>query len=160
MGKKLIAYFSASGVTARIARRLQEAVGGDLYEIRPAVPYTSADLDWRSNESRSSVEMRDPLCRPAMADTDAPVAEADTVYIGFPVWWYREPSIIDSFLTAYDFSGKTVIPFATSGASEIGAEAPKRMQEEAPQAKVLEGRRFSADASADELKAWADSLSL
>ena len=158
MSKILVAYFSASGVTAKVAKRLSEAVNGDLYEIKPKVPYTAADLDWTNKQSRSTVEMNDKSCRPALADTDATVTDADTVFVGYPVWWYREPSIIDSFLAAYDFSGKTVIPFATSGGSDIGAEAPVRMREIAPGAKVLDGRRFPADVSIEELNRWAEAL--
>ena len=158
MSKILVAYFSASGVTAKVAKRLSEAVDGDLYEIRPQVPYTAADLDWTDKQSRSTVEMNDKSCRPAMADADAPVAGADTVFVGYPVWWYREPSIIDSFLAAYDFGGKTIVPFATSGGSAIGSEAPARMREIAPGAKVLDGKRFPAGVSSEELKRWAETL--
>ncbi len=101
--KALVTYFSASGVTAKLAKRLAEAIHAPLYEIRPAVAYTRGDLDWTDKQSRSTLEMQDSDCRPALADTDAPVADADVIFIGFPVWWYREPSIIDSFLSAYDF---------------------------------------------------------
>lgn len=153
----LVAYFSASGVTAGVAKRLAEAIHAPLYEIRPAVPYTRADLDWTNRQSRSTLEMQDKSCRPALADTDAPAAEADTVFVGYPVWWYREPSIIDSFLAAYDFSGKKIVLFATSGSSDIGPEAPARAAE-ITGAKVLPGQRFSSDVTADELKAWAESL--
>ncbi len=153
--KALVTYFSASGVTARLAKRLAEAIGAPLYEIRPAVPYTKADLNWRSKQSRSSVEMQDKSCRPALADTDAPVADADLVFVGFPVWWYREPSVIDSFLEAYDFTGKKIVLFATSGSSGMGEEAPQRAAE-ISKAHVQPGKRFSANASADELKAWAE----
>ena len=108
--KKLVAYFSASGSTRRLADTLAAATGAALYEIRPAVPYGRGDLNWMDKKARSTVEMQDPNCRPAMADTEAPVADADVIFLGFPIWWYREPSIIDSFLDAYDFSGKTVVP--------------------------------------------------
>lgn len=153
--KALVAYFSASGVTAKIASRLAEAIGVPLYEIKPAVPYTSADLDWRNKQSRSSVEMRDKSCRPALADTSAPVADADVVFVGYPVWWYREPSIIDSFLSAYDFAGKKIVLFATSGSSGIGDEAPARAAEIA-KTTVSGAKRFVAGATAQELKAWAE----
>ncbi len=155
--KALVAYFSASGVTAKLAARLAEAVGAPLYEIRPAVPYTAADLDWRDRQSRSTLEMQDKSCRPALADTDAPVADADVVFVGYPVWWYREPSIVDSFLAAYDFAGKKVVLFATSGSSGIGEEAPARAAE-ITGAEVLPGKRFPADASRNALKAWAEAL--
>ncbi len=153
--KALVTYFSASGVTAGLAKRLAEAIDAPLYEIKPAVPYTQADLDWRNKQSRSTVEMLDKSCRPALADKDAPVAEADVVFVGYPVWWYREPSIIDSFLEAYDFTGKKVVLFATSGSSDIGKEAPARAAE-ITGTNVEPGKRFPADASAEELKVWAE----
>lgn len=152
--KALIAYFSASGVTARLAQRLAAAIGAPLYEIKPAVLYTKDDLDWRNKQSRSTLEMQDKNCRPALADTNAPVADADIIFVGYPVWWYREPSIIDSFLEAYDFTGKKIVLFATSGSSDIGSEAPARTAE-ITKAEVLSGKRFSANTSAEELKAWA-----
>ncbi len=155
--KALVTYFSASGVTAKLASRLAESIGAPLYEIKPAVPYTDADLDWRDKQSRSSLEMQDKSCRPALADTDAPVADAEVVFVGYPVWWYREPSIIDSFLESYDFSGKKIVLFATSGSSGIGKEAPARAAE-ITQAEVNPGRRFPADATGDELKAWAEKI--
>ncbi len=153
--KALVTYFSASGITAGLAKRLAEAVSAPLYEIRPAVPYSRADLDWTNKQSRSTVEMLDKSCRPALADTDAPVADADVIFVGYPVWWYREPSIIDSFLSAYDFSGRKIVLFATSGGSDIGAEAPARAAE-ITKATVVPGRRFPANATADELRAWAE----
>lgn len=156
----LVAYFSASGVTAKVAQKLAEATGSPVYEIKPKEPYTAADLDWRDKTSRSSVEMKDLSCRPAMADSDAGVAGADVVFVGFPVWWYREPSIIDSFLDAYDFKGKTIVPFATSGSSGIGDSA-KHMQDVVGKgATVLKGERFVADVSADELKEWVKTLGI
>ncbi|MGX8692628.1 MAG: flavodoxin [Clostridia bacterium] len=159
MSKKLVAYFSASGNTARLAHRLAAAADAELYEIRPAVPYARKDLNWMDKKSRSTMEMQDKTCRPALADADAPIADADAVFVGFPVWWYREPSIIDSFLEAYDFSGKTVVPFLTSGGSELG-EGQGRIEELAAGAKVLRGRRFSARASEKELRVWLESLGL
>ena len=155
--KALVAYFSASGVTAGLARRLADAIHAPVYEIKPAVPYTRADLDWRNKQSRSTIEMHDKSCRPALADTDAPVAEADVIFVGYPVWWYREPSIIDSFLSAYDFTGKKIVLFATSGSSDMGTEAPARAAE-ITKASVLPGKRFSGNASADELRAWVEAL--
>ena len=155
--KALVTYFSASGVTAKLAQRLADAIQAPLYEIRPAVPYTNADLDWTNRKSRSSVEMQDKNCRPALADTDAPVAEADVIFVGYPVWWYREPSVIDSFLEAYDFAGKKIVLFATSGGSGIGSEAPMRAAEISG-ATILPGKRFSSDVSGEELRAWAEAL--
>ena len=155
--KALVAYFSASGVTAGAAKRLAEAIHAEIYEIRPEVPYTAADLDWRNKKSRSTVEMSDKNCRPALADRDAPIAEADVVFVGYPIWWYREPSIIDSFLAAYDFAGKKIVPFATSGSSGMGTEAPARMRE-ITGAEVDDGKRFPRNASADTLKSWAENF--
>jgi len=153
----LVAYFSAGGVTARVARKLAEATGAVLYDICPAIPYTPADLDWTNAQSRSSVEMNDRECRPRMLDCGAPVAAMDMIFVGFPVWWYREPPIIDTFLETYDFSGKTIVPFATSGGSDIGEEAPRRMAEISG-AEVLPGKRFAPSVSKEQLKAWAESL--
>ena len=154
-----VTYFSASGSTARLAQTLAAAAEAKLYEIKPAVPYERKDLNWMDKKARSTVEMQDPNCRPALADTAAPVAEADVIFLGFPIWWYREPSIIDSFLEAYDFSGKTIVPFFTSGGSNLG-EGQRRIEALAKGAKVLSGKRFSAHASERELKAWIDSLQL
>ena len=147
MSKKLVAYFSASGSTAKLADNLAAAAGADLYEIKPAVPYVKGDLNWMDKKSRSTVEMQDKNCRPALADSSAPIAEADVIFLGFPIWWYREPSIIDSFLDAYDFSGKTIVPFFTSGGSQLG-EGQERIQSLAAGAKVMNGKRFSARANA------------
>ena len=152
----LVTYFSASGVTKALAERLADGVRGELYEIAPLVPYSDDDLNWMDKQSRSSLEMKDLSARPALKDHDAPIADYDVIFVGFPIWWYREPSIIDTFLEAYDFSGKTVIPFATSGSSGMG-KAPNRIAE-LSKAKVLGSRRFSAKASERELKDWVRSL--
>ena len=120
MSKKLVAYFSASGVTKNAAERLAKAVGADLFEIKPQVPYTNADLDWMNKKSRSSVEMSNPDSRPAIAETLSNMQDYDTVFVGFPIWWYVAPTIINTFLESYDFSGKTMVPFATSGSSGMG----------------------------------------
>ena len=156
---KLVAYFSASGRTARLANTLAAAADAELYEIKPSVPYERRDLNWMDKKARSTVEMQDPNCRPELADTAAPVAEADVVFLGFPIWWYREPSIIDSFLDAYDFTGKTVVPFFTSGGSQLG-EGQGRIGKLAKGAKVLPGKRFPARASENELRSWIDGLRL
>lgn len=118
--KSLVAYFSCSGVTKKTAELLSDVAGADLFEIRPEVPYTRADLDWMDKKSRSTVEMNDPSSRPAIADKVEHMEQYDTVYVGFPIWWYVAPTIINTFLESYDFSGKTVIPFATSGGSGMG----------------------------------------
>ena len=154
---KLVAYFSASGSTEKLAKTLAAAADAALYEIRPAMAYERRALNWMDKQSRSTLEMQDPNCRPALADTDAPVAGADVIFLGFPIWWYREPSIIDSFLDAYDFAGKTVVPFFTSGGSQLG-EGQGRIEKLAKGAKVLPGKRFSARASESELKRWIEAL--
>lgn len=158
MSKKLVAYFSASGVTAGLAKNLTEAAGADLYEIRPAVPYTNADLNWQDKNSRSSVEMNDKSFRPAIADTDANIADYDTIFVGFPIWWYVAPTIINTFLEAYDFSGKTIVLFATSGGSGMGNSAKELKTSVSDTAVIKNGKRFSASTSVDELKKWVDSL--
>ena len=157
MSKTLIAYFSAQGSTAKLAKTLAAATAAELYEIKPAVPYERRDLNWMDKKSRSTVEMQDKSCRPALEDTDAPVAEADVIFLGFPIWWYREPSIIDSFLDAYNWADKTVVPFFTSGGSDLG-EGQDRIETLAKGAKVLRGRRFSARASEAELKKWIETI--
>ena len=154
MSKKLVAYFSASGTTAKVAKKMAEAIGADLFEIKPEKPYSGADLNWQNKNSRSSVEMNDRSSRPAIAVKAVNMPQYDVVFVGFPVWWYREPSIIDTFMESYDFAGKTVIPFATSGGSGLGDSAAN-MQKLAKGAKVVNGKRFSGSASAEELKAWA-----
>lgn len=153
MGNVLVAYFSASGVTAGVAKKLADAAGADLYEIAPEQVYTKADLNWMDKESRSSVEMNDRSARPAIATKVENMDQYDTVFVGFPVWWYREPSIIDTFMEAYDFGGKTVVPFCTSGSSGIG-DTYKNLQELAPGATVVEGKRLAKGVSESDLSAW------
>ena len=152
MTKKLVAYFSASGVTAKTAKKLAEAAGADLYEIKPAVPYTSADLNWNDKQSRSSVEMGDRSSRPAIADSDANIAAYDVVYVGFPIWWYVAPTIVNTFLESYDFTGKKIVLFATSGGSGFG-KAAQGLQPSAPKATIVEGK---VNPSANDLKTLAD----
>ena len=154
MKKALVAYFSASGVTKQLAQRLAASVGADIFEIAPEVPYTKADLNWMDKKSRSTIEMQNTSCRPAIADTLDNMAEYEVVFVGFPIWWYREPSIIDTFMEAYDFTGKTVVPFATSGGSGMG-ESSAIMQALAPGAKVAEGTRFASRALENDLREWA-----
>ena len=155
MSKQLVAYFSASGVTARVAKNLAAAAGADLYEIKPAVPYTKADLDWTNKQSRSSVEMRDHSSRPVLADTDADISAYDTIFIGFPIWWYIAPTIINTFLEAYDFSGKKIVLFATSGGSGFG-KAVQSLQPSAPGAKIIAGEILNGNPNDKKLKAFAD----
>ncbi len=155
----LVAYFSATGTTAKAAKALANAVGGELYEIKPAIPYTSADLNWMDKGSRSSVEMKDAHSRPALADTDAPVASHDVIFLGFPVWWYVAPTIVNTFLEAYNFTGKTIVLFATSGGSGLGKSAAG-LRSSAPGAKIVDGRVLGGRLNEAELKAWAKGLKL
>ena len=157
--KALVAYFSATGTTAKAAKVLANAVGGDLYEIKPAVPYTSADLNWRDRNSRSSKEMQDDHSRPALADTNAPVAGYDVIFLGFPVWWYVAPKILNTFLEAYTFTGKTIVLFATSGSSGLGKSAAG-LRSSAPGAKIVDGRMLNSPLNEAELKAWAEGFGL
>lgn len=154
MSKVLVAYFSASGVTKKVAEKLAEVVKGDIFEIKPEVPYTDADLDWENNKSRSSIEMNDASSRPKIAEKVNDMNKYSIIFVGFPIWWYRQPSIIDTFIESYDFNGKTIVPFATSGMSSIG-ESGKIMQALVPNAKVVAGKRFPDSVKTDELKKWA-----
>ena len=154
MTKALVAYFSASGTTRRVAERLAQAIGADLFEIEPEQPYTAADVDWRNASSRSSIEMNDRSCRPAIASHVADMDSYDVVFVGFPIWWYREPSIVDTFMEAYDFAGKLVVPFATSGGSGIG-DSGANMAALAPGAKVERGDRLASSITAADLRGWA-----
>ncbi|MBQ4401146.1 MAG: NAD(P)H-dependent oxidoreductase, partial [Synergistaceae bacterium] len=153
----LVAYFSASGVTGSVAKKLAEATGADLYEIRPAVKYTSADLNWNNSSSRSSVEMKDKSSRPELADKSAEISGHDVIFLGFPIWWYVAPTIINTFLEAYDFSGKKIILFATSGGSGFG-RAVEGLKPSAPNAEIREGKLFRSSVSVNELKKWAEGL--
>ena len=144
VGKTLVAYFSASGTTPRIAKELAQAAGADIYEIRPAVPYTKADLNWMDKKSRSSVEMNDKSSRPALADKDANITAYDTILLGFPIWWYVAPTIINSFLESYDFSGKKIVLFATSGGSSDTV--------------ITEGKMLNGHQSAASLDAWVRTI--
>jgi flavodoxin len=160
MSKKiLVAYFSASGVTAKVAWKLSEAIGADLHEIKPEIPYSSADLNWMDKKSRSSVEMNDPSSRPAIAEKLPDMERYDVVFLGFPIWWYVAPMIINTFLESYDFSGKTIIPFATSGGSGMGRTNDK-LKPSCPGATLLQGRILKAGLSEDSLKKWAEDLNL
>lgn len=155
----LVAYFSASGTTAKAAKVLAKAAGADLYEIKPAVPYTRADLNWMDKGSRSSVEMNDKHSRPALADTDAPIAGHDVIFLGFPIWWYVAPTIINTFLESYDFTGKAIVLFATSGGSGLGKSAVG-LRSSAPGSKILDGRLLNGRLNEGDLKAWVSGLKL
>ena len=154
MGDTLVAYFSVGGTTAGIAEKLAKVTGADLFQIRPKKMYTSDDLDYNNPKSRSSMEMADIDCRPEIMFKVGDMSKYDLVFIGFPIWWYREPSIIDTFMEQYDFTDKAVVPFITSGGSDLG-KVPENLQKLAPGAKVRTGRRFTKDISESELEMWA-----
>lgn len=154
MSKVLVAYFSASGVTAKLAERLASAIGADLHEIKPEKPYTSADLDWRDSNSRSSVEMKDKSFRPTIANSVENMDQYDTVFVAFPIWWYVAPTIINTFLEAYNLDGKKIIPLATSGSSGMG-NTNKELAPSCKGATLEEGKRFAANAGERELADWA-----
>lgn len=156
--KALVSYFSASGVTEKAAKTLAEAIGADLYEIKPEVPYTKADLAWMDKTSRSTLEMKDPASRPAMADKLESVAGYDVVFVGFPIWWYQAPTIINTFLESCDFSGKTLVPFATSGGSGLGDTVAKLQVSCGKDVTWNPGKMLNGRLSKEELKAWAESI--
>ena len=158
MSRMLVTYFSASGVTAKIAEQLSEAIGADLHEIRPEVLYTQADLDWRDKNSRSSIEMNDKSFRPEIADDKINIAEYDTVFIGFPIWWYVAPTIINTFLEAHDFSNKKVVIFATSGGSGFGKTAEELRVSLPDSATLIEGEILNGKYTNKALSDWADSV--
>ena len=157
MNKILVAYFSASGETAKLAKTVAEVTGGDLFEIQPEVAYTAADLNWNDKHSRSTVEMNDAESRPAIVNHVEDMAQYDTVFVGFPIWWYQAPRIIETFLESYDFSGKAVIPFATSGGSGMGKTA-EILKAACPGAKIDSGKRLSSRESAASVREWVESL--
>lgn len=158
MGKTLVAYFSASGVTEKTAETLAKTINADLFEIEPETPYTAADLDWTDKNSRSTVEMNDLTSRPAIKSKLDDMGDYDVVFVGFPIWWYVAPTIINTFLESYDFRGKTVVPFATSGGSGMGktAEVLRKLN---TGAKILDGKVLNGyDAAA--MKKWAESFKI
>lgn len=157
MSKTLVAFFSASGVTRQVAQKLAAAAQADLYEIKPAIPYTQADLNWRDKSSRSSVEMKNLAIRPQLADTDAKIEQYDRILLGYPIWWYMAPTIINTFLESYDFSGKSIILFATSGGSGFG-KSVKELSPSCPNAMIREGRMLNGNPSEQELRQWEESL--
>lgn len=157
MGKLLVAYFSASGTTAEVAKRLSKAAEADIYEIKPEVPYTRADLNWMDKKSRSSIEMSDKSSRPAIADKNENIADYDTIFIGFPIWWYVAPTIINTFLESYDFSGKKIVLFATSGGSGFGKTVEGLKASVSPDTIIVEGKMLNGAVSDAELKKFAES---
>lgn len=158
MRKVLVAYFSATGTTKKAAEQLAQAAEADLYEIKPAVPYTRADIDWMNKKSRSSVEMNDKSSRPALADKNADIEAYDTILLGFPIWWYVAPTIINSFLESYDFSGKKIVLFATSGGSGFGKTVQGLKPSVAANTVIAEGRVLNGTTSAASLKTWVESV--
>ena len=160
MSGKLVVYFSASGVTAGLAASLAEAIGAGLYEIKPEVPYTKADLDWTDKKSRSTIEMQDPSYRPAIAGEDVNIADYNVIFVGFPIWWYIAPTIVNTFLERYDFSGKTIVPFATSGSSGLGKTIDNLRPSVSGTAILMEGKLLNGRPSKDTLAEWVKSLNL
>lgn len=160
MSKRLVAYFSASGVTAKVAEMLADAVGADIHEIRPKVPYTKADLNWMDQNSRSSVEMRNKAFRPEMAENHIQMDDYDAVFLGFPIWWYVAPTIINTFLESHDFSGKKIILFATSGGSKFGKTIEELKASISADTEIIEGKLLNGEQSIAAIKEWTDTLAL
>ena len=160
MRKKLVAYFSASGVTAKVADMLADAVGADIYEICPEVPYTKADLNWMDKKSRSTIEMNDRTSRPAIADKNAKVEQYDTIFLGFPIWWYRAPSIINTFLESYNFSGKKIILFATSGGSKFGKTVEELKVSVPATCEIIEGKLLNGKQTIPAIRNWTEALDI
>lgn len=160
MSKKLVAWFSASGVTAKVAREIAAVEDADCFEIRPEAPYTREDLDYTNRQSRSTLEMSDPNCRPTTTGCIEDMAQYDVVFVGFPIWWGREPSVVDTFLTSYDFSGKRIVPFCTSGGSGIGSTAERIQGLVGEGVRVDAGRRLGGEIQEEDLKLWTEGLKL
>ena len=160
MAKKLVAYFSASGVTAKVADMLADAVGADIHEIRPKNPYTKADLNWLNKKSRSSVEMNNKTFRPEIAESNVQIAEYDVIFLGFPIWWYVAPTIINTFLESADFSGKKIILFATSGGSKFGKTVEELKVSVSADTEIIEGKLLNGRQSVASVKTWTDTLGI
>lgn len=160
MGKTLVAYFSASGVTAKVADKLADALGADIYEIRPETPYTKADLNWMDKKSRSSIEMNDKTIRPAIADRNARIDEYNTIFLGFPIWWYVAPTIINTFLESYDFSGKKIVLFATSGGSRFGNTVQELKISVPESCEIVEGKLLNGIQTIPGIRKWTETLNL
>ena len=155
MNNKLVVYFSATGKTAKFAQKLAAAIGADIYEIKPEVKYTKADLNWMNKKSRSSVEMNNKSIRPAIITGDLDVLGYDTIYLGFPIWWYVAPTVINTFLEAYDFTGKKIVLFATSGSSGFGNTVAE-LQPSTPGAEIVEARVLSETITETKISALID----
>ncbi len=160
MSKKLVAYFSASGVTAKVADMLADAVGADIHEIRPKVPYTKPDLNWMNKKSRSSIEMNNKSIRPEIAESNVKVENYDVIFLGFPIWWYVAPTIINTFLESADFSGKKIILFATSGGSKFGKTVEELKISVPDSCEIIEGKLLNGRQTIASVKEWADTLGL
>ena len=160
MAKKLVAYFSASGVTAKVADMLADVVGADIHEIRPKTPYTKADLNWMNKKSRSSIEMNDKTIRPEIAESNVQIDDYDVIFLGFPIWWYVAPTIINTFLEKYDFSGKKIILFATSGGSKFGETVEELKVSVSADTEIIEGKLLNGRQSIASIKAWTDTLNI
>ena len=157
MSRKLVAYFSATGVTKKLAERVSKIVGADLHEIVPKEIYTEEDLNWMNENSRSSIEMKNKSFRPEIANKVDNIADYDTIYVGFPIWWYVAPTIINTFLESYDLKGKTIIPFATSGQSLMG-NTNEELKNSCKNSILKEGRRFDIKDSDEVIKNWIENL--
>ena len=160
MAKKLVAYFSATGRTAKVAKLLAEVLGADIHEIKPKEPYTRSDLNWLNQKSCSSVEMNNKSIRPEIAESNAPIAEYDVIFLGFPIWWYVAPTIINTFLESADFSGKKIILFATSGGSKFGKTVEELKVSVSADTEIIEGKLLNGRQSIASVKAWTDTLGI
>ena len=160
MSKKLVAYFSASGVTAKVADMLADAIGADIHEICPKVPYTKADLNWMNKKSRSSIEMNDKSLRPEIAESNVRIDDYDVIFLGFPIWWYVAPTIINTFLESYDFAGKKVILFATSGGSKFGKTVEELKISVPASCEIIEGKLLNGKQTIPSIRTWTESLYL
>ena len=158
--RKLVAYFSATGVTAKVAELIADAAGADVYQIQPEVQYTAADLNWMDKTSRSSVEMNDKRIRPAMVKRNLQIEDYDVVFLGFPIWWYVAPTIVNTFLESFDFAGKKIILFATSGGSGFGKTVEELKVSTSGDAKFIEGKLLNGKQTLESVSAWVCSLKI
>ena len=160
MSKKLVAYFSASGVTAKVAGMLADAVGADIHEIRPKFPYNKADLNWMDKQSRSTIEMNNKAFRPEIEPCDLKMEAYDVVFLGFPIWWYVAPTIINTFLESYDFSGKKIILFATSGGSKFGKTVDELKVSVSDSCEIIEGKLLNGKQTIPSIRSWTETLKI
>ena len=160
MSKKLVAYFSASGVTAKVAALLADAVGADIHEIRPKFPYSKADLNWMDKKSRSTIEMNNKAFRPEIEHSDLKMDAYDVVFLGFPIWWYVAPTIINTFLESYDFTGKKIILFATSGSSGFGKTVEELKVSVPASCEIIEGKLLNGKQTIPSIRAWTETLDI